>query len=805
MVKKIKNQNDLLIAKQSLHLKIRGAVQGVGFRPFVYQLATQLCLTGWVSNSSEGVSIAAEGDRISLESFLLRLPKEKPALAQIHDLQFDWGDFIGYEKFKIETSTGGAKTALILPDLATCPECLQDIFAPSNRRYRYPFTNCTNCGSRFSIVESLPYDRSNTSMKQFEMCDRCLAEYQDPLNRRFHAQPNACPECGPHLELWDRQGNILTTHDEALPATAEAIRQGRIVAIKGLGGFHLVADASNEIAVQRLRDRKHRPDKPLALMYPNLELIKTHCQVSTLEEQILLSPQAPIVLLTSQLTKDRLHPYSLIARHSNCLGVMLPYAPLHHLLTRELGFPMVATSGNFSGEPICADNQEALTKLNHITDLFLVHNRPIVRPIDDSIVRVMGGKEQILRRARGYAPLPIISASLEHISKQELSSSLAAISDRGDKLLAVGGQLKNAIAFLKNNRVFLSQYIGDLETVSTYQRFQQTIADFQKLYEFKPGKVICDLHPNYLSTNYAQQLDVPVVRVQHHYAHVLSCMVDNELDLNESVLGVAWDGTGYGLDGTIWGGEFLITTPTGFERVAHLRTFRLPGGEQAIKEPKRIAIALLYEVYGDRLFTETEKFAYLSPLKAFSSSELNILRRMLNKNINAPITSSMGRLFDGIASLLGVRQQVSYEGQAAMELEYAIASTTPNRAIANWATDAAYNFELIQPSDETNKLPIVIDWTVIIQEILTDVTNQISTAEISAKFHNTLVEIVVAVAKIAKRDRVLLTGGCWQNKYLTERAISRLRAEKFIPCWHHRIPCNDGGIAVGQIISGLRT
>ncbi len=771
--------------KQRICLKIEGVVQGVGFRPFVYQLATELSLTGWVNNSCEGVLIEVEGDRISLESFLLRLPKEKPALAQIHDLQFDWGDPIGYDKFQIKTSTEGEKTALILPDLAICPECLEEIFDPNNRRYRYPFTNCTNCGSRFSIIESLPYDRPNTSMKQFEMCDRCMAEYQDPFNRRFHAQPNACHKCGPHLELWDRQGQVLVSHHDALLATAAAIRQGKVLAIKGLGGFHLVVDAGNELAVQRLRDRKHRPDKPFALMYPNLELIKTYCQVSTLEEQLILSPQAPIVLV-----KKLNHAYERVAPHNPFLGVMLPYTPLHHLLTRELGFALVASSGNYSGEPICINNQEALSKLNNIADLFLVHNRPVICPVDDSIVRVVGGREQIIRRARGYAPLPI-----------KLKNNLVS----QEHILAVGGQLKNAIAFLKNNLVFLSQYIGDLATVSTYQRFQQTIADFQKLYELKPSKVICDLHPNYLSTNYAQQLDIPVVRVQHHYAHVLSCMVDNELDLNEPVLGVAWDGTGSGLDGTIWGGEFLITTPTGFERVAHLRTFRLPGGDRAIKEPKRIAIALLYEVYGDRLFTEIANFAYLPSIKAFGKGELNILRRMLNQNINAPITSSMGRLFDGVASLLGIRQQISYEGQAAMELEYAITSTTTKIAIANWATDAAYNFELIQSAGKTDSLPIIVDWTVMIEEILTDITHQIPTAEISAKFHNTLVEIVVAVAKKVKRDRVVLTGGCWQNKYLTERAISRLRAENFIPYWHHRIPCNDGGIAVGQIIAGLRT
>ncbi|MBE9046024.1 carbamoyltransferase HypF [Pleurocapsales cyanobacterium LEGE 10410] len=768
--------------KQCLSLKIQGAVQGVGFRPFVYQLATELGLTGWVKNTAEGVLIEVEGDRLVLEAFLGRLSQEKPAIAQIRAIQSFWGDAVGYDKFQIETSEGGKKTASILPDLATCPECQQEIYDPNNRRYRYPFTNCTSCGPRFSIVENLPYDRPNTSMKQFKMCDRCLAEYQNPLNRRFHAQPNACPQCGPHLELWDKMGNILASHHNALLATVAAVQQGKIVALKGLGGFQLVVDARNTAAVQRLRDRKHRPAKPLALMYPSLKLIKADCQVSALEEKLLLSPQAPIVLLASESVNNfRLQSPSLsVAYNNSYLGIMLPYTPLHHLLTRELGCPLVATSGNLSGEPICFDNREALQKLHNIADLFLVHNRPIVSPVDDSIVRVVGGRKQILRRARGYAPLPIPSPP----SKSQ--------SDATPIILGVGGQLKNAIAFLKDRQIFLSQYIGDLETAATFERFQQTINDFQKLYELKPTKVVGDRHPNYQSTNYAQNLALPATSVQHHYAHVLSCMADNGLDLNEPVLGVAWDGTGYGLDGTIWGGEFLNITDTGFKRAAHLRTFALPGGERAIQEPSRIAIALLYEIYGDRFFTNLNNYDYLPCIKAFSSSELNILRTMFNKNINLPTTSSMGRLFDGVASLLGIRQQVSYEGQAAMELESAMGDLT---------TDETYRFELTRPANNTTDSPVIIDWRSMIQEIAIELANQKTIAEISVKFHNTLVEIIVAIALIINRKRIVLTGGCWQNKYLSEKAIARLRQENFIPYWHHRVPCNDGGIALGQVIA----
>ncbi|MEM8829737.1 MAG: carbamoyltransferase HypF [Cyanobacteria bacterium P01_G01_bin.19] len=787
--------------KQGWSLQIQGVVQGVGFRPFIYRLATELGLTGWVNNSSEGVTVEIEGERSQLTTFLARLKSLAPPLSMIQSVVSSEHIPVGYRDFTIKTSTSGAKTALILPDLATCPECLQDIHNPDNRRYRYPFTNCTNCGPRFSIIETLPYDRPNTSMKRFTMCDRCGAEYQNPLDRRFHAQPNACPECGPHLELWDRQGNILATHNNALLATAEAIRQGKIVAMKGLGGFHLVVDAQDEIAVQRLRDRKHRPHKPLAIMYPNLERVREDCEVSLLEAKLLSSPQAPIVLLTSQLTKDPLHPYALITHHSPYMGVMLPYTPLHHLLLRELDFPIVATSGNFSGEPICIHNQEALSKLNYIADLFLVHNRPILRPVDDSIVRVIAGKEQILRRARGYSPLPIISRSPLPFSLYPTSTE----TDRNIQLLAVGGYLKNAIAFLKDNRIFLSQYIGDLKTIAAYERFQQTIEDFQDLYEFKPTRVICDRHPHYLSTHYAQHIKIDnselrtpncelLITVQHHYAHVLSCMVDNGLDLDEPVLGVAWDGTGYGLDGTVWGGEFLSITDTGFERVAHLKTFSLPGGEQAIKEPKRIAIALLYQTYGNYNYL-LRCLNNLPCMTAFTRRELNIIRTILDKKINAPITSSMGRLFDGIAALLGIRQQVSYEGQAALELE---------SAIGDFTTDEVYNFGLIRPKNNANS-PIIIDWQAIIQDIAIAITNKKPKAEIAAKFHNTLVEMIVAVAKKNGRQQVVLTGGCWQNRYLSARAISRLKQENFIPYWHSQIPCNDSGLAVGQIAAILRS
>lgn len=745
-----------------LRLVIHGAVQGVGFRPFVYRLATELQLTGWVLNSAQGVFIEVEGAQEQLEDFLRRLERDKPPRAFIQSLESSWLDPVGYTEFEIRHSDeSGQKTAFILPDIATCPDCLSEIFDPNDRRYRYPFTNCTNCGPRFSIIEALPYDRPNTTMKHFTMCSDCQAEYENPLDRRFHAQPNACPRCGPHLELWDRRGTALAQHDDALCQAAEAIRAGQIVAVKGLGGFHLITDARNEEAVQELRRRKHREEKPFALMYPNLETVKEHCEVSQPEARLLVSPESPIVLVRR---RESAPIAPAVAPRNPYLGVMLPYTPLHHLLMAELGFPIVATSGNLSDEPICTDEHQALHKLNTIADLFLVHNRPIARHVDDSIVRSVAGRELVLRRARGYAPLPI---------------TLRAAHSEPRTVVAVGAHLKSTIALSVGSNVFLSQHIGDLETAEAFGAFQRVIADFERLYEARPSVIVHDLHPEYLSTQYAQHRDLPKVGVQHHYAHVLACMAENELD--SPVLGVSWDGTGYGLDGTIWGGEFLLlTTRENFRRVAHLRQFRLPGGEQAIKEPRRTALGLLYEIYGDALLGMRE----LAPVQAFSEKELEILWAMLQKKINVPVTSSVGRLFDAVASIAGLRQSTRFEGQAAMELEFA------GHLIQ---TDESYPFAL---ADKT------LDWGPTIFSIISDVRAGVPAGKIAAKFHNTLVEMIVAVARRVGEERVVLTGGCFQNKYLAERAVQRLREEGFRPYWHQRVPPNDGGIALGQIVAG---
>jgi hydrogenase maturation protein HypF len=747
-----------------LRVTIRGAVQGVGFRPFVYRLANELGLKGWVNNSSQGVFIEVEGGPEKLKRFLLRLPDEKPPRSFIQSLESSHLDPVEFSDFEIrESESHGAKTALVLPDIATCPDCFAEIFDPIDRRYRYPFTNCTNCGPRYSIIETLPYDRPNTTMKTFEMCDECRAEYEDPADRRFHAQPNACPKCGPHLDLWDSDGDIVSTDQEAIARTADAIRDGRIVAVKGIGGFHLMVDARNDKAVRELRHRKHREEKPLAVMFPSLEAIEAVCMVDEIETRLLLSPEAPIVLLKKKNVDSGLS--HLLAPGNPYLGGMLPYAPLHHLLMTELGFPVVATSGNLSDEPICTDENEALKRLNGIADHFLVHNRPIARHVDDSIVRVMMGREMVVRRARGFAPLPV------------------QLGDELPPIIAVGAHLKNAVAVSSGANAFISQHIGDLETTEAYLAFRRVIDNLEDLYGITPSVIACDRHPDYLSTKFANESGLTRNPVQHHYAHILSCMAENEI--RPPALGIAWDGTGYGIDGTIWGGEFLLLNNEGFERIAHLRTFRLPGGDAAVKEPRRSAIGLLYEIFGERLFEMHELF----PVLAFMPAELKTIRQMLVGTVNAPRTSSAGRLFDAVASIVGLRERIRFEGQAAMELEF----------LADPKEYAAYDFEMAIGT------PSAIDWEPMICEVIADTLDGLSPSHIAAKFHNTLVDMIVRIAAIADERAVVLSGGCFQNKYLTERAITKLRERGHSVYWHQRVPTNDGGIALGQIAATAAT
>lgn len=768
-----------------VRLALRGAVQGVGFRPFVHRLATELSLTGWVNNSPQGVCVEAESPRPALEQFLRRLEAEKPPWCFIQSMEATWLAAAGFERFEIRASdSGGDKTALVLPDLATCPDCLHEIFDSKDRRFGYPFTNCTHCGPRFSLIESLPYDRANTSMKQFAMCPACQAEYDDPLDRRFHAQPNACPVCGPRLEFWSATGEIIFGSNHALLAAANALRRGIIVAVKGVGGFHLMANARNENAVKLLRERKHREAKPLALMLPSLNSVRAVCEVSPLEEQLLRSPAAPLVLLRrrrqSDISNFQFQIADGVAPNNPNLGVMLPSNPLHHLLMAELKFPVVATSGNLSDEPICTDEREALARLGGIADFFLVHNRPVVRHVDDSIVRVVQGREMILRRARGYAPLPLLAGTRSAVS---LASRLDGDAvERVPAVLAVGAHLKNSVALAAGENAFISQHIGDLETEPAHKAFCQVIADFEKLYQAKPEIIAADLHPDYLSTKFADESPIRKhIGVQHHVAHVLSCIAENEIQL--PALGVAWDGTGYGTDGTIWGGEFFLVSPDKVERVAHLRPFRLPGGDKAVKEPRRAALGLLYELYGEAAF----EMNHLWPLREMPPVEMITLRGMLQRRFNSPLTSSMGRLFDAVASLVNVRQQIRFEGQAAMELEFAMDGIE---------TKKQYDLAFM-----SRRPPFVLDWSLMIHSILADVNGGVPTAKISAKFHNALAAAAMAVAQRIGEPRVALSGGCFQNRYLTEQTVTRLREENFQPYWHRRVPPNDGGIALGQIFA----
>ena len=630
--------------RERLRIVVLGAVQGVGFRPFVYRLARTLALDGWVMNTPQGVRIEVEGEAADLATFLVRVERDRPPRAILQSLEPCWLDAVSYRGFEIrESEHGGAPTALVLPDIATCADCLADILDPSNRRYRYPFTTCTNCGPRFSIIDALPYDRGATSMRTFAMCPACLAEYHDPADRRFHAQPNACPVCGPALALWDADGGELARADAALHAAAAAIAAGAIVAVKGLGGFHLIVDARSVAAIARLRARKHREEKPFAVMMPALADVREYCDVSPLEARLLASPESPIVLLDRR--RGGRAPADGVAPRTPTLGVMLPYTPLHHLLLAEVGGPIVATSGNLSDEPICTDETEAVSRLAGVADVFLVHDRPIVRHVDDSIVRVMAGRERVLRRARGYAPLPV------------------RIGADGAPMAAMGGHLKNTVAVAAGRNVFLSQHIGDLESAASVDAFHHAVESLERLFDVRPACVAADAHPDYVSTRAAASSGRPVVTVQHHVAHVAACMAEHEID--GPVLGVSWDGTGSGTDGTIWGGEFLNVDGAEWSRFACLRPFRLPGGARAIREPRRSALGVLHAM-------GALDEARIALGGAFTSGERALIERALDRGLNAPVTTSAGRLFDAVAALLGLGDRSTFEGQAAMALEGAI-------------------------------------------------------------------------------------------------------------------------------------
>jgi hydrogenase maturation protein HypF len=744
-----------------VRIQVRGIVQGVGFRPFIFSLANSQSLKGHVFNNSSGVLIDIEGDSSSIDRFLDQIKSNPPPLSIIESVERT--DYLApayYSDFRIlDSISSDQKFIPISADVGTCEDCLTELFDAANRRYLYPFINCTNCGPRFTIIENLPYDRSLTSMRHFEMCDDCRAEYLDPSDRRFHAEPTACPACGPRLSLTDSAGRDLTAGDP-IAVVRSLLLDGEIIAIKGIGGFHLACDATNADAVERLRQRKRRPARPFALMAASLDVISRHCLVSELEQQLLLSHRRPIVLLDKR-------PGSSICRGVSpgllSLGFMLPYAPLHHLLFHNLDRPLVFTSANLSDEPICFDNQEALDRLSRIADFFLLHDRIIHMRTDDSLVRVFSGRRMSLRRARGFAPEP-------------LKTSFSFQS----QILACGAELKNTFCITRDSFAFISHHIGDLENLETFTSFKDAIDHFKRLFNLNPEAVAHDLHPEYLSTKYALSLDEELIKVgvQHHHAHIASCMVDN--DLEGEVVGVAMDGLGFGEDGRLWGGEFFVADFLEAERIAHLDYIEMPGGAKAIREPWRMAAIYLHRTLGDEFLDLGIDFIERLDRRAWG-----LLRQMARSSTNSPETSSMGRLMDAVSSLVGLRDRISYEGQAAIELE----------AIAEPGCSLAYEFELSEGGSIIKAEPVI-------RRAVEDLLDGASAASVSAKFHIGVVNLIVRVAQRIREerrlDRVVLSGGVFQNMLLLEKSCQRLKGEGFEVFTHSRVPTSDGGISLGQ-------
>lgn len=742
-------------------IEVSGIVQGVGFRPYVYRLATAQGLAGRIANTSAGVAIEVQGEDGPVEEFLARLPAEAPPLARITRMVVREQSCNGDTGFHILSSeTSAVPTALISPDVAVCPDCLRELFDPSDRRHRYPFINCTNCGPRFTIVRGIPYDRPRTSMAVFAMCPACQAEYDNPADRRFHAQPNACLECGPHVELWDSHGKSLAVADP-VKETAAHLCAGNVGAVKGLGGFHLAADATNAEAVQRLRLAKRRVEKPFAVMMPDLDAIARACELDEHARATLTSPQRPIMLLPKA---PHCPIADAVAPQNRYLGVFLPYTPLHYLLFAAGRFSaLVMTSGNLGEEPIAIENHEAVERLRGLADFFLVHNRDILLRCDDSVVRFAGGRLRQLRRSRGYVPVPVF-----------LAKPLPPI-------LAVGGELKNTVCLTKENQAFLSQHVGDLQNLEGYRFFEEAIAHLQGILAIHPKVIACDLHPGYFSTQWARtRTGARLVGVQHHHAHIAACIAENQVE--GRVIGIALDGTGYGLDRAVWGGEVLVADAAAFQRLAHFEYVAMPGGEAAIREPWRMAVSYLAHSFGDEMWSLPIPLVH-----ELDRSQVQVLLRIIRRGVNSPPTSSCGRLFDAVAALLGLRSKVTFEGQAAMELEM----------IAEPDETAAYPFHLLKKES---------GWRIGVRPLLTaligDLRSGVPTGVVSARFHNGLVEVFRRLAVLIRErtglNLVCLSGGCFQNTILLERLSARLQAEGFRVFTHAEVPCNDGGLSLGQ-------
>jgi hydrogenase maturation protein HypF len=743
------------------HITVEGVVQGVGFRPFVHGLALKNNLTGFVLNDTAGVTIELEGERPALDTFLNLLTKQPPPLAQIESVNCRTIPLKGEAEFKIVSSHGEEqRRALISADTPTCEDCLKELFNPNDRRYRYPFINCTNCGPRFTIVKDVPYDRERTTMRCFQMCADCTREYHDLTNRRFHAQPNACPHCGPRVRIVDSQNREITD-DYPLAAAAALLKQGALLAVKGLGGYHLACNARDHDAVRRLRARKHREDRPFALMVHDLGTAREFCYIAPEDQLLLLSLQRPIVLLRKNDNNNQIS--EAVAPGQRFFGVMLPYTPLHHLLLAEARTPLVMTSGNLSEEPIAYKDDDAFGRLGQIADYFLVHDREIHMRCDDSVARTIDRREIIIRRSRGYAPQPI-STSVPFVRP----------------LLACGGHLKNTFCLGKDRHAFLSHHIGDLENYETLDSFAKGIEHFKNLFDVEPRVVAHDLHPDYLSTKYALAVaGMTKIGVQHHHAHIASCMAEH--GLAGPVIGVAFDGLGYGADGTIWGGEFLVADLIQYARRAHFRHVPMAGGNHAIREPWRMAVSYLRDAFG-----KDPRSLQLAGWENIATKKIEIVTSMIERQLNTVETSSCGRLFDAVASILSLRHESNYEGQAAVELE----------AIATDGIAASYSFDIGSTS------PAEIDMRPAIDQIVREIRMKVPVNVIAAKFHNTIIAVIMQVCQRLRDSdglkQVCLSGGTFQNGYLLERVIPALGERGFAVYMNRRVPPNDGGIALGQ-------
>ncbi|MDP8233762.1 MAG: carbamoyltransferase HypF [Candidatus Saelkia tenebricola] len=768
----IKSKKGKVKSTDAFKIVIQGVVQGVGFRPFIYRLAQRMNICGWVSNTSSGVFIQAESNKDKVYEFISRIYEEKPHSAVIESIQVDESEYEECKSFEIrESSLGLEKKTLVLTDIATCPDCLEELFNPKDRRYLYPFINCTQCGPRFTIIKDVPYDRKNTTMDGFQMCDRCQKEYDDSNTRRFHAQPDACWECGPQMKLIKNDGSFIEESSKVIEKTAQLIKQGAIIAIKSLGGYQLACNALDEEIIAKLRQRKGRISKPFAVMVRGVKMAEEYINLNDKEKSLLLSYKRPILLLRKKDSSIA----SSVAPDNNYLGCMLPFSPIHYILFKYLDIPLVMTSGNITDEPIYYKDDQVYQKLENIADYFLTNNREINVRCDDSVTRIfisLDGnlnKEYLIRRARGYAPMPL---DIEY--------------DFSRPVLAVGGYLKNVFAYGKNNHFFMSQHIGDLDNEAAISAFEEGIEHFKKIFDINCDIIASDMHPEYYSTRYAKDLadssGKKLIQVQHHHAHIVSCMAEN--NLHEKVIGIALDGTGFGEDGYIWGGEVMIADLKEFQRAAHLEYVHQPGAEAAVKNPNQMAVSWLYHSFGEDIFKQDNEF-----ISRIGKDKINNIITMIESGINTPLTSSVGRLFAAVSSILGICDQASFHAEAEMKLEQ----------FQDEHCREAYGFEILKDKKE-----LIISASGVIRQIIDDIKKTTPKKRIAAKFHNGLVDVFYKLAQRLKRkhgiDKVCLSGGVFQNIVLLTKLYDCLVNKGFKVYIQGKVPANDGGLCLGQAV-----